>query len=150
MADGRVHRLRPLEKDAQATIVDLAGWRRWWPYHTFDSRHSQGGFPDLVLVRERVIFAEVKRTGEKPRRDQREVLDKLARAGCEVYVWTLDDLSEIGRILDRRWEFVPFGSSVILGAVLDGVRLVDRDAHVSMAPRSAWIPGHGRRDANAG
>lgn len=42
---------QPLESEAQQTILDLAGWRRWWAYHTFDSRRSQGGFPDLVLVR---------------------------------------------------------------------------------------------------
>lgn len=135
---GHVRRLRPLESDVQATIAELASWRRWWPYHTFDSRRSQGGFPDLVLVRERVVFAEVKRPGEKPRPDQRDVLDKLARAGAEVYVWTLDDLLEIGQVLERRWTFEPWGDET------SGPWLFDGSSRLK--PASAWIPGHGRRD----
>lgn len=144
--------LRPLESEAQSTIVELAGWRRWRVYHTRDSRGSQGGYPDLTLVRDRVIFVELKRVGEKPRRDQVEWLDELAQAGAETYLWTLDDLTEIERVLERRWTFVPFGAVVgdvdvsqeTLGG-LAGPRLIDRK--VSFAPRSAWIPDVGRRDA---
>src|SRR5581483_11407584 len=89
----------PLEKDVQETILDLAHTLGWRSYHTFDSRRSAGGFPDLVLVRDRVIFVEVKRVGEKPRADQVVWLDDRAAAGGEVYVWTLDDLGEIAGIL---------------------------------------------------
>lgn len=143
---GNVRMLRPLESEAQATIVELARWRRWLVYHTFDSRRSQGGFPDLTLVRDRCVFVELKRAGEKPRKDQVEWLDALARAGAEVYVWTLDDLHEIGRVLDRRWRFVPFGDSAPLSGVeLSGPRLMDDEGRVSFAPRSAWMPGVGRR-----
>ena len=39
-------------------VALTCGWRL---YHTFDSRRSTAGFPDLVLVRPpRVIFAELK------------------------------------------------------------------------------------------
>ena len=39
-------------------VALTCGWRL---YHTFDSRRSAAGFPDLVLVRPpRVIFAELK------------------------------------------------------------------------------------------
>jgi hypothetical protein len=91
-------------------------------YHTFDSRRSAGGYPDLTLVRERVIFAEVKRPGERPRADQVAWLGGLARTGAEVYLWTLDDLDEIGLILACR-------------------------GGVDFVPGSAWIPGRGRSDA---
>lgn len=139
--------LRPLEADAQQTIVELAQWRRWAVYHTFDSRRSQAGFPDLTLVRDRCVFGELKRAGEKPRKDQVEWLDRLARAGCEVYLWTLDDLHEIERVLARKWRFVPADdSSPLSGVELAGPRLMDDDAHVSFAPHSAWIPGRGRRE----
>jgi hypothetical protein len=137
------------EAQAQATIVQLATWRNWFVYHTHDSRHSAAGFPDLVLVRERVAFVELKRDGEKPRAEQRVWLDALAAAGMEVYVWTLADFADIGRILERPWRFVPFGAvdRTLGDTELDGPRLIDDDARLSMRPRSAWIPGVGRRDA---
>lgn len=144
----KVRQLRPLESDAQQTVVELAQWKRWSVYHTHDSRHSAAGFPDLVLWRDRVIYAELKRVGEKPRSEQRAVLDGLAKAGAEVYLWTLDDLHEIGRILDRPSpRFVPHGEMTRLGGSdLLGPRLMDDVRGVSFAPRSAWIPGSGRRD----
>lgn len=46
------------------------------------------GFPDLVLVRERVIVAEVKEGGHKPRPEQAEWLSAFRMAGIEAYVWT--------------------------------------------------------------
>jgi hypothetical protein len=145
VAESTVRALRPLESDAQSTIVELAQWRRWRVYHTFDSRRSQSGFPDLTLARDRVIFAELKRVGERPRSVQVEWLDDLAKAGAEVYVWTLDDLHEIGRILERPWRFLPAGAAELhAGIELAGPRLIDD--RVAFAPRSAWIPGHGRRD----
>jgi hypothetical protein len=133
VAESTVRALRPLEADAQQTIVELAQWRRWRVYHTFDSRRSQSGFPEL------------KRVGERPRSVQVEWLDDLAKAGAEVYVWTLDDLHEIGRVLERRWRFLPAGVSEFHGVELAGPRLID--GAIAFAPRSAWIPGHGRRDA---
>lgn len=87
------------EKQFQALVLDIARALQWRAYHTFDSRRSAGGWPDLVLVRERVIFAELKREGESPRPDQVEWLNALASAGAEVYVWTLADFDEIASIL---------------------------------------------------
>lgn len=134
------------EAAAQRTILETAELFDWRCYHTFDSRRSADGFPDLVLVRERLIYAELKRPGKKPRRHQVEWLDALARAGEEVYLWTLDDLHEIGRVLQRRWVFVPFGRSVADDdGEVDGPCL--NDGAGSFAPASAWIRGHGRRDA---
>jgi hypothetical protein len=46
------------------------------------------GFPDLTLVRERLVFAELKIAPGKPNVDQQRWLDKLAAAGCEAYCWT--------------------------------------------------------------
>lgn len=104
--------LRPLERDAQATILDLARALGWRVAHFRPARTEKGwrtpvaadgkGFPDLVLVRDRVIFAELKREGELPRPDQIEWLNALERAGAEVYVWTLADYDEVVRILSLR------------------------------------------------
>jgi len=133
------------ETDVQAAILHVARLRGWRSYHTFDSRRSAAGFPDLVLVRDRVVFAELKRQGALPRRDQVEWLDALAAAGCEVYLWTLDDLGWVCESLASGWAFVPHGETVrIGGSDLDGPRLVRRT--VSVAPPCAWVPGHGRRD----
>ena len=49
------------EKAFQAQIVELAELRGFFVYHTHDSRRSQPGFPDLVLIKgTRLVFLEVK------------------------------------------------------------------------------------------
>ena len=100
---------KPLERDVQETIIDLAHAFGWRVAHFRPAETKKGwrtpvsadgkGFPDLVLVRDRVIFAELKREGESPRADQVEWLNDLARVGAEVYVWTLADFDEIASIL---------------------------------------------------
>lgn len=57
------------------------------------------GFPDLVAVRERVLFAELKMPGRKLRPEQAVWRSKLAAAGAETHVWTPDDIDEIDRVL---------------------------------------------------
>lgn len=93
---------KPLEKQVQSAILDIARLLGWRVYHTFDSRKSEAGFPDLVLVRDRVVYAEIKRAGERPRPSQVDWLNALERAGAEVYVWTEDDYDEAGAILSQR------------------------------------------------
>lgn len=140
--------LKPYEAQAQAAILDLVQLRGWAAYHTHDSRRSQPGFPDLVLAKRRIVYAELKRPGEKPRSDQVGWLNQLAAAGGEVYLWTLDDLDEISRILAGAWEFVAHGRAATPFAAVDGPGLVTAGSGGQhFAPRSAWIPGHGRRDA---
>ena len=72
------------------------GWRF---YHPFLSMHSERGFPDVVLTRDRIIFAELKRVGGKPTATQTEWLDALRAAGGEAYLWTADDWPEIVHVL---------------------------------------------------
>lgn len=51
------------EKQLQQGLVDAAGHCGWLVYHTHDSRRSEPGFPDLVLVhrdRLRIAFIECK------------------------------------------------------------------------------------------
>ncbi len=75
------------EKEFVAQVVQLARLRNWLVYHTHDSRHSASGFPDLVLVRERVVYVECKRDTGKVTVEQQKWLDRLQQAGAEAHVW---------------------------------------------------------------
>ncbi len=76
-------------------------------YHTFDSRNSQPGFPDLVLVHPRrgqIIFAELKAKGTYPTTEQRFWLSALTSAtnnnpNILVVIWRPADRPEVVRIL---------------------------------------------------
>lgn len=90
------------EKQWQKQVVELARTLGWTVYHTFDSRRSQPGFPDLVLVRDRVIYVELKREQGKLTDAQAGWLDRLNRAGAETYCWRPHDWEDAGMTLARR------------------------------------------------
>ena len=75
------------EKQFQQAVIDYALLHNWKIYHTYDSRKSVPGFPDLVLVRDRIIFAELKREGGKLTEAQTTWLDAIAKAGGDAFVW---------------------------------------------------------------
>jgi len=142
-----VSSLRPLEdilekewaSDLFSTKRGLApslGWRL--TYHTQHSQSSRSGFPDQVLIRDRIIFVELKREKTKPTDNQIEFLDGLTRAGGEVYVWRPSDLEEIGLILSKRWVFIPRTAQNEGGRLHQGENF--------WVPGSAWVCGHGRAD----
>ena len=57
------------------------------------------GFPDLVLARDRVIFAELKAEGAHLSPPQRAVRESLLRAGAEHVVWMPADLPAVLEVL---------------------------------------------------
>lgn len=79
------------ERQLQQAIVDCARLLGWRSYHTFDSRRSEPGFPDLVLVRDRVVFAELKSERGRLTREQRAWAAALAAAGAEWHCWRPED-----------------------------------------------------------
>ncbi len=89
------------EREFQAQVVELATWMGWRVYHTYDSRRSHAGFPDLVLVRApRVIFAELKSEKGIVSPDQRNWLGVLqACPGVEAYLWRPADINTIEGVL---------------------------------------------------
>jgi hypothetical protein len=95
---------RDNEKAWQAEVVDTAvrlGWHRL--YHTFDSRRSTPGFPDLVLCRPpRLVFAELKSENGRVTREQWEWRDDLEACGAEFYLWRPSDRDEVDRVLASR------------------------------------------------
>ena len=93
----------PNERAFQNHVIWLAKAHGWLVYHTFNSRKSAPGFPDLVLVRDgRSIFAELKTDKTKPTKDQRRWLAELDKTQNEVYLWRPKDLREITEILSRK------------------------------------------------
>jgi len=73
--------------DAVRKLAMLTGWV---PYHTHDSRRSEAGFPDLVLVnvrQRRLLFIELKSTRGRVRAQQGIWLGILAAVGAETAVW---------------------------------------------------------------
>lgn len=108
MGVGSLGATAPLtEKQWQQRVVDFAKLKRWMVYHTFDSRHSAAGFPDLVLVRApRIIFAELKtdRAASKLTDTQQKWIDELmdcraASLHLDVYVWRPADWSAVRVVL---------------------------------------------------
>ena len=80
------------EADLQAAIADLAAVLGWRSYHTFDSRRSNAGFPDLCLWRDhRLIFAELKSAKGKLTPEQEATLDSLMLTAGELHVWRPKD-----------------------------------------------------------
>lgn len=85
-----------------ARVVKLARSLNWRCYHTYDSRRSEAGFVDLVLVRPpRLIFAELKAGDGKITPVQRTWLDLLAACKAEVYVWRPSDYELVSALLAR-------------------------------------------------
>ena len=91
-----------LEADWQRDVVKLAKTLGWRVYHTYNSRRSAHGFPDLVLVRDRVVYLELKREKTHPTDEQKAWIRDLLAAGAEVYIARPRNLDELGKVLSSR------------------------------------------------
>ena len=93
------------EDDFLAAVTELATLTGWLVYHTYDSRRSQAGFPDLVLARaDKLIFAELKTNKGVIRAAQVTWLDTLGtlankQPDVEVYLWRPKDWAAIEALL---------------------------------------------------
>ena len=69
------------EAEWQAQIVNYARLNSWLVHHNSDSRRSDPGLPDLILVRgDHVIFLEVKSMKGKMREQQEAWMGRLKAA----------------------------------------------------------------------
>lgn len=88
------------EREFQRQVVQLARLLGFLVYHTRDSRGSDKGFPDLVMVKgKRVLWAELKSPKGRLRPEQKAWLEALRGAGCDVRLWRPDDWPEVERTL---------------------------------------------------
>ena len=90
------------EKQFQSEVLKWAKHYGWAVYHTYDSRRSPAGFPDLVLVRDRVLFRELKTEPGKVSPAQKIWATQLVKAGADFEVWRPSQLSEIIECLQKR------------------------------------------------
>lgn len=81
------------EKELQEAVLETARALGWLCFHTHDSRRSQAGFPDLVLVHRGggLLIRELKTAAGKVSPEQAEWLKLFKRAGVDVGVWRPDD-----------------------------------------------------------
>jgi VRR-NUC domain-containing protein len=102
---------QPLKgRDLQKAIIELARRRGWMVAHTPPVRTEHGwrtpvaadgkGWPDLVLVRDRILFREVKGDTDTLKPEQRQWQSALKIAGADVDVWSPEDWTS-GRIEDE-------------------------------------------------
>lgn len=81
------------EADLLAAVRALARDLGWLSYHTHDSRRSEPGFPDLVLVRDdRMLIVELKTMQGRMSPAQVVWMRALKEAGATVAVWRPMDL----------------------------------------------------------
>jgi hypothetical protein len=99
----------------QSQVIALARRLGWRTAHFRPAQNQRGewrtpvagdgkGFPDLVLVRERIIFAELKTDTGRLRPDQTAWLDALGAAAgtnVEVHVWRPKDWDAIHATLAK-------------------------------------------------
>jgi len=84
-------------------VREIAKVLGWLVYHTYSSKRSPHGFPDVVLVRPpRVIFAELKRESGKLTIEQETWAEELSQCpGVEYYLWRPSQLQDVGDALSR-------------------------------------------------
>ena len=113
-----------LERDWQRDVRKLLTSLGWRVYHTYDSRKSDTGFPDIVAVhpsRRRVVYLELKREKTKLTAVQARWILDLMSAGEEVYVARPRNLQALTTVLATYgWTSGPptIGSSEAHGELL--------------------------------
>lgn len=99
------------EAQFQAAVIDAARLLGWRAVHFGAARTLRGwatpargdaeGWPDLVLVRDRVVYAELKAERGRPSPAQRGWAAALQAAGAEVYCWRPSDWARLVEVLRR-------------------------------------------------
>lgn len=84
------------EAELQTFVLAMARARGVLVYHTHDSRRSEPGFPDLVLVGAYgVLWRELKTEKGRPSVDQLRWIAVLTDAGQDVGIWRPSQWPEV-------------------------------------------------------
>jgi hypothetical protein len=104
----RVRRIKELltfsEAQWQRYVLDIAKRGKWRAYHTYDSRRSHKGYPDLTLCRPpRLVYVELKTQKGRLRPEQEEWGEALKQCpGVEYYLWRPSHEPEVREVLLKR------------------------------------------------
>lgn len=93
------------EAEFQSQLRSLALGSGWDYYHTHNSRRSDVGFPDTVLIREvdpLLVVAELKVHPNKPTKAQERWLKLFNLCGVPTYLWYPEDWPEIVTLITGR------------------------------------------------
>lgn len=80
------------EAGFQRAVIDHARRLGWYSWHSYNPRYrSEAGFPDLMLVKDRLVFIELKAYYDNGKAgrvmpEQENFHQMLKEAGQEVYV----------------------------------------------------------------
>lgn len=134
------------ERQLQDAIVEMARLLGWLAYHTFDSRHSAAGFPDLVLLRgHQLIFAELKsETGRlSPEQDAWiAALQDTRRVTVAVWMphhWLSGEVERALRAHDFARDLEDDLSSAQFSRLTEAVRAADRAHESAGGGTRHWI-----------
>jgi hypothetical protein len=90
------------ESELQRKVIETCNWLGLRHYHTFDSRRSPAGFPDLVVVGPHgVVFAELKAEKGKTSPQQDAWLSELSAAGATALLVRPRDFDDLVLHLKR-------------------------------------------------
>jgi len=92
------------EEELQQAVERIAYVFGWSKFHTRDSRGSEKGFPDLLMIRvkgdkKQLLVAELKKEGIEATPEQQVWLNLFAQVGAESFRWWPSDLPMIVKIL---------------------------------------------------
>lgn len=87
------------EQEFQQWVEARAAERGWIAFHDRDSRKNIAGLPDNILIRERVVWMELKYGRGVLSRKQKIFLAALRAAGEEVHVCYPGDIPKILEVL---------------------------------------------------
>lgn len=104
------HKRTKPEESFQRAIMKFARLKGWRVAHFRPAMTRSGswvtavagdgaGFPDLVLVRDRVIVAELKAGKNKVSLEQKRWLQAFEKAGIPAYTWWPHEWDEIEQVL---------------------------------------------------